>query len=81
MEKNENEKELDFQEFSTYVMSYGTYVWFRYDALKPLFDIEIQDSEVPEEPLPLATILHSIERMLVYIAWGNDYDFRISKIQ
>ena len=72
-------KELDFQEFSTYVMSYGTYVWFRYDALKPLFDIEIQDSEVPEEPLPLATILHSIERMLVYIAWGNDYDFRISK--
>ncbi|HEM2652075.1 TPA: alpha-L-Rha alpha-1,3-L-rhamnosyltransferase [Streptococcus suis] len=72
-------KELDFQEFSTYVMSYGTYVWFRYDALKPLFDIDIQDEEVPEEPLPLATILHSIERMLVYIAWGNDYDFLISK--
>ncbi|HFI0401454.1 TPA: rhamnan synthesis F family protein [Streptococcus suis] len=72
-------KVLDFQEFSTYVMSYGTYVWFRYDALKPLFDIDIQDEEVPEEPLPLATILHSIERMLVYIAWGNDYDFRISK--
>ncbi|MGQ7499179.1 rhamnan synthesis F family protein [Streptococcus suis] len=74
-------KELDFQEFSTYVMSYGTYVWFRYDALKPLFDIDIQDEEVPEEPLPLATILHSIERMLVYIAWGNDYDFLISKNQ
>ncbi|MFM0792300.1 rhamnan synthesis F family protein [Streptococcus suis] len=72
-------KDLDFQEFSTYVMSYGTYVWFRYDALKPLFDIDIQDEEVPEEPLPLATILHSIERMLVYIAWGNDYDFLISQ--
>lgn len=46
-------KRIDFQEFSTYVMSYGTYVWFRYDALKPLFDIEIQDSEVPEEPYHL----------------------------
>ncbi|MGT2894889.1 rhamnan synthesis F family protein [Streptococcus entericus] len=72
-------KELDFLIFSTFVMSYGTYIWFKYDALKPLFDLELTDNDVPEEPLPSATILHSIERMLVYIAWGNDYDFLISK--
>lgn len=73
------EKDIDFQEFSTFVMSYGTYCWFKYDALKPLFDLELSDEDVPAEPLPLATILHSIERMLVYIAWGNNYDFMISK--
>lgn len=72
-------KPIDFLEFSTFVMSYGTYVWFKYDALKPLFDLDLTDEDVPAEPLPQATILHSIERMLVYIAWGNDYDFLISK--
>lgn len=73
------EKDIDFLEFSTFVMSYGTYCWFKYDALRQLFDLGLSDDDVPEEPLPLATVLHSIERMLVYIAWGNDYDFMISK--
>lgn len=72
-------KELDFLKFSTFVMSYGTYAWFKYDALKQLFELNLSDEDVPGEPLPAATILHSIERMLVYIAWGNDYDFLISK--
>lgn len=72
-------KELDFLAFSTYVMSYGTFAWFRYDALKPLFDLDLTDQDVPEEPLPQVSILHAIERMLVYIAWANDYDFLISK--
>lgn len=78
-EKMAMKKELDFLIFSTFVMSYGTYVWFKYDALKPLFDLDLTDDDVPAEPLPSATILHSIERMLVYIGWGKDYDFLISK--
>lgn len=71
-------KIIDFSQFSTFTMSYGTYCWFKYDALKPLFDLDLKDSDVPEEPLPQDSILHSIERMLIYIAWGQNYDFRIA---
>lgn len=73
------QKAIDFNAFHTFVMSYGTYVWFKYDALSPLFDLNLQDSDVPAEPLPQNSILHAIERLLVYIAWNGNYDFRISK--
>ena len=74
-----NAKEINFELFHTFVMSYGTYVWFRYDALQPLFDLELKDEDIPKEPLPQNSILHAIERMLIYIAWDKNYDFRISK--
>lgn len=70
-------KSIDFEEFQTFVMSYGTFVWFKYKALEPLFDLEIDDNEIPEEPLPQNSILHAIERLLIYIAWNQHYDFRI----
>ncbi|MCB5153282.1 rhamnan synthesis F family protein [Streptococcus mutans] len=72
-------KTIDFNAFHTFVMSYGTFVWFKYDALKPLFDLNLTDDDVPEEPLPQNSILHAIERLLIYIAWNEHYDFRISK--
>jgi len=72
-------KKIDFNAFHTFVMSYGTFVWFKYDALKPLFDLNMTDDDVPEEPLPQNSILHAIERLLIYIAWNEHYDFRISK--
>lgn len=72
-------KAVDFNHFHTFVMSYGTYVWFKYDVLKPLFDLDLSDKDVPAEPLPQNSILHAIERLLVYIAWDSNYDFRISK--
>lgn len=72
------QKSIDFTTFHTFVMSYGTYVWFKYDALKPLFDLELTDADVPVEPLPQNSILHAIERLLVYIAWDRQYDFRIA---
>lgn len=74
-------KSIDFNSFHTFVMSYGTFVWFKYDALKPLFDLGLTDEDVPAEPLPQNSILHAIERLLVYIAWNEHYDFRISKNQ
>ncbi|MGQ9412797.1 rhamnan synthesis F family protein [Streptococcus pluranimalium] len=73
------QKSIDFNAFHTFVMSYGTFVWFKYNALKPLFDLDLDDDDVPEEPLPQNSILHAIERLLVYIAWDRNYDFRISK--
>ena len=72
-------KSIDFNALHTFVMSYGTYVWFKYDALKALFDLDLTDQDVPTEPLPQNSILHAIERMLIYIAWDKNYDFRISK--
>lgn len=71
-------RELDFNQLSTFIMSYGTFIWFKYDALKPLFELGLTDDDVPAEPLPQHTILHSIERILVYLAWARGYDYRIS---
>lgn len=73
------DRELDFTQMDTFIMSYGTFIWFKYDALKALFDLDIQDDEIPAEPLPQHTILHAIERILMYIAWAKGYDYRISK--
>ncbi|CQR25079.1 RgpFc protein [Streptococcus varani] len=70
-------KNKPFSESHVFVMSYGTYMWFKYDALKPLFDLGLSKEEVPKEPLPQNTILHAFERMPVYVNWANGYDFRI----
>lgn len=72
-------RDIDFNELSTFIMSYGTFIWFRYQALEQLFNIDFLEEEVPSEPLPQHTILHSIERILVYVAWSNSYDYAISK--
>ncbi|HEL0004464.1 TPA: alpha-L-Rha alpha-1,3-L-rhamnosyltransferase [Streptococcus equi subsp. zooepidemicus] len=72
-------KRIDFQTMDTFVMSYGTFVWFKYDALKPLFDLDLSEADIPAEPLPQNSILHAIERLLIYIAWDRHYDFRISR--
>ncbi|WP_423215721.1 rhamnan synthesis F family protein [Streptococcus equinus] len=72
-------RKIDFNNLSTFIMSYGTFIWFKRDALQPLFDLELADDEIPSEPIPQHTILHSIERILVYLAWANDYDYAISK--
>ncbi|HFU4202495.1 TPA: rhamnan synthesis F family protein [Streptococcus suis] len=78
-QKMEMTKPIDFNALHTFVMSYGTYAWFKYDALQPLFDLDLTDEDVPAEPLPQNSVLHAIERLLVYIAWNQQYDFRISK--
>ena len=72
-------RQIDFDKLSTFIMSYGTFIWFKYDTLQPLFDLELTDDEIPSEPIPQHTILHSIERILVYLAWANNYDYAISK--
>lgn len=78
-EKMNLSKHIDFMEFQNYVMSYGTFIWFKYDALSPLFDLNLSEADIPKEPLPQHSILHAIERILIYIAWAKHYDFRISQ--
>ncbi|MBJ8349048.1 rhamnan synthesis F family protein [Streptococcus zalophi] len=72
-------RSIDFDKLNNFIMSYGTFIWFKYDALKPLFDLDIKDDEIPKEPLPQHTILHSIERILMYLSWARGYDYRISR--
>ncbi len=62
-------------------MSYGTFFWAKSEILTPLFNLEIMDREIPDEPLPQNTILHAIERMLIYLAWDKEMDFNISPNQ
>ena len=73
------DKVVDFTQLSTFVMSYGTFGLFRYDALHQLFDLNLTESDVPNEPLPQNSILHAIERSLIYISWNNFYEFKISQ--
>ncbi|MGT2799393.1 rhamnan synthesis F family protein [Streptococcus marmotae] len=70
---------IDFDKMNTFIMSYGTFIWFKYDAIKPLFDLELSGDEIPAEPIPQHTILHSIERILVYLAWAQRFDYAISR--
>ena len=72
-------KPIDFNTFHTFVMSYGTFIWFKYDALKPLFDLDLTDKDVPIEPLPQNSIIHANERLIVYDAWNEHYDLRNTK--
>lgn len=68
----------ELKQKDSYTMSYGTMIWYRPKALNDLLVIDIAD-EIPAEPLPYDSILHAFERLLVYVSWGNHYDFRISK--
>lgn len=72
-------REIDFNQFSTFIMSYGTFIWFKKEVLQPLFNLSLSDNEIPKEPLGQYTILHSIERILVYLAWAEGYDYGISQ--
>ncbi|MDR2661340.1 MAG: rhamnan synthesis F family protein [Lactobacillaceae bacterium] len=72
------QKTINFITMNTFVMSYGTFLWFKYDAVKPLFDLNLSEADVPKEPLPQSSILHAIERIMVYLVWNNFYEFKIS---
>jgi rhamnosyltransferase len=71
-------KRLSFDTLLTVIMPYGTMFWYRPNALKQLFDLNITSKDFPDESIPNnRTIAHCIERLIVYTAWNNDYDFRI----
>lgn len=77
-DRMDNDKDVDFNAQTIYVMSYGTMQWYRPEVLKKLTSLQLIDEEVPSEPLGQFTILHAIERLPVYVAWAAGYDYRIS---
>jgi rhamnosyltransferase len=71
-------KQVDFKNMDTAIMPCRTMFWYRPKALRPLLQLQFADDEIPCEPLPPdVTILHCIERILVYIGWNEGYDYRI----
>jgi rhamnosyltransferase len=71
-------KTIDFEKLLTAIMPVGTMFWYRPAALAPLFQLRLLSDDFPKEPIPNdGTILHCIERLLVYAAWNEDYDYRI----
>jgi rhamnosyltransferase len=71
-------KILDFKDMKNIILPIGNMFWYRPSALKPLFELQLPPSEIPQEPLGKETIFHAIEHILVYIAWNEGYDYRIS---
>lgn len=56
------------------VAPYGSFFWFRYDALKAFYDKGWEYEDFPEEPLPPdGTISHAIERIRPYVAQQAGY--------
>jgi len=72
-------KDLDLKHRETYVMPYGTMFWYRPDAFRKLDKLELTDENVPTEPLrDDFTVLHALERLIVYVAWGAGYQYRLA---
>lgn len=59
--------------------SAGTMLWYRPEALAPLFDADMKYSDFEDEKGQLeGTLMHAVERSLVYIAQSHGY--KIKKI-
>jgi rhamnosyltransferase len=71
-------KEIFFDKLLTLIMPYGNMFWYRPEALKQIYALNLSSTDFPNEPIANdGTILHCLERLIAYIAWENDFDFRI----
>jgi rhamnosyltransferase len=76
--KSKNIKEIDFSGLKTIIMPYGNMFWYRPASLQSFFQIHLTSDDFDPEPLKNdLTIVHFIERILVYCAWNNGFDYRI----
>jgi hypothetical protein len=59
----------------------GTMFWARPQALKPLFELNLDWLDYPEEPLPNdGTILHAIERLLPFVIQHAGYRYAATRV-
>jgi rhamnosyltransferase len=70
-------KQIDFRALKNIIFPAGNMFWYRPAALKSFFDLQLSLDVFPET-FQNENILHSIERVIVYIAWNEGYDYRIS---
>jgi rhamnosyltransferase len=72
-------KDIKFQTLSMLIFPYGNIFWYRPSALSPLVEFynkNINNSE--KHFFRNKLVLKCLNKMLVYIAWSEGYDFRIS---
>ena len=56
------------------IAPYGSFFWFRYEALKAFYEMDWKYEDFPEEPLPVdGTISHAIERLRPFVAQSAGY--------
>lgn len=52
----------------------GTAFWCRTKALQPLFELQYEYDDFPDEPMAIdGTICHALERIFAYVAQGTGY--------
>lgn len=74
------EKEFSFDKFNFPIMAYETMFWFKRNALEFICNLNFNKIKEMKEKLFLKNeidILKSIEKLLVYIAWDKNFDYRI----
>ena len=55
-------------------LAIGNCFWAKYDALEPLFDLNWDYEDFPEEPMPAdGTVSHALERIHGYVAASRGY--------
>ena len=55
-------------------MAIGNCFWAKYDALKPLFELNWNYDDFPQEPMPAdGTVSHALERIHGYVAASEGY--------
>ena len=63
------QKTFDFEQYPVFTRVYGSFLWFKPSALIRLFQNDYQLSAQTEPQV--------LESLLVYLAWEQDYDFKI----
>lgn len=71
---------IETDKILAYIYPYGMMYWYRPSALKPITELTFTEQEVPFGRLPDTSVLHAIERLFVYVSWGEGYDYRIAKL-
>ncbi|MCX5493264.1 methyltransferase domain-containing protein [Kaistia dalseonensis] len=62
----------EFPEFFDFPL--GTMFWFRPEALRPLFDLDLAWEDYPKEPVPYdGSLLHAIERIVPFVTASQSY--------
>lgn len=73
-------KNINFSHLHQLVFPYGNMFWYRPKALEPLWNAKWSEKDIPIEPIQNhGTTLHALERLPVYVAWSEGYNFRISR--
>ena len=62
-------KNFVFEQYPVFTRGYGGFLWFKPSALIRLFQNDYQLSAQTEPQV--------LENLLVYLAWEQDYDFKI----